>query len=180
MIIIKKIGISFKGPSIILLYSKDGATRRREMPLRDLKVDSDCHTIVNRLKLRHNKYLESVSDIRLEKLVMLGKENLKGNGLDIALENVASYLKVDPDENLNKLTDSELKRKKEIMDLTFERNSIGKDHPDFVYDKQIEFKPNKDSGGWDDESDDDVTPKNDNVDSPELSAAEVPDEDDFW
>merc|ERR1719495_2300043 len=132
------------------------------------------------MKFRHNKYLESVSSIRLEKLVMLARENLKGVGIEMGLRNVDSMLKIDPEENMNQLTDTELKRRKEIMDLTFERNSIGKDHPDFVYDKQVEFKPNKDSGGWDDESDDDVTPKNDNVDSPELSAAEAPDEDDFW
>jgi len=180
MIVVKKIGISFNGPSIVLLYEQNGNMRKRDMPLRDLKVDSDCRTIVNRIKLRHNKYLESVSDIRLEKLVMLAIEHLKGVGLELGLKNVESLLKVDPEENMNKLTDIELKRRKEIMDLTFEKNSIGKGHPDFVYDKQIEFKPSKDAGGWDDESDEDQTPRNSKAVSPDLSAAEVHEEDDFW
>jgi len=180
MIIVKKIGISFNGPSVVLLYSQDGSTRKREMPLRDLKADSDCQTIVNRMKLRHKKYLESVSDIRLEKFVMLAREHLKGVGLEMGLKNVESFLKVDPEENMNMLTDTELKRRKEIMDLTFEKNSIGKGHPDFVYDKQVEFKPSNNAGGWDDESDEDETPRNAKVESSGLSGAEVADEDDFW
>ena len=137
----KKIGVSFSGPSIILVYTQDGKTRKREMPLRDLKVDSDCRNIVNRMKLRHNKYLESVSSIRLEKLVMLARENLKGVGIEMGLRNVDSMLKIDPEENMNQLNDTELKRRKELMDLTFEKNSIGKDHPDFVYDKEVQNGP---------------------------------------
>eukprot|EP00092_Neocalanus_flemingeri_P039387 GFUD01042884.1.p1 GENE.GFUD01042884.1~~GFUD01042884.1.p1 ORF type:complete len:181 (+),score=61.28 GFUD01042884.1:507-1049(+) len=180
MIVVKKIGISFNGPSIIIMYSNNEVTRKREMPLRDMKADSDCRTIVNRLKKRHTKYLESVSDIRLEKLVMIVKEHLKGVGLETGLKNVESILKVDPEENMNKLTDIELKRRKEIMDLTFEKNSVGKGHPDFVYDKEVEFKPSKDAEGWDDESDEDETTKNNKQESPILSAAEAADEDDFW
>lgn len=181
MIVVKKIGISFTGPSIVLMYSQNGNTRKREMPLRDLKADSDCRNIVNRMKLRHSKHLESVSDIRLEKLVMLAKEHLKGVGLEMGLKNVESFLKVDPEENMNKLTDTELKRRKELMDLTFEKNSIGKGHPDFVYDKEVEFKPNKEAVGWDDESEEDETPRNEMQESPVLSVAEeIVEEDDFW
>lgn len=180
MIVVKKIGVSFSGPSLVLLYSENGNTRKRDMPLRDLKADSDCRNIVNRIKLRHSKYLESISDIRLEKLVMLAKEHLKGEGLENGLQNVESLLKVDPEENMNKLTDTELKRRKELMDLTFEKNSIKKEHPDFVYDKEVEFKPSKNAADWDDESDEDETPKNKNDDSPALSVADEAEEDDFW
>jgi len=183
MVAVKKIGVSFSGPSIILVYTQDGKTRKREMPLRDLKVDSDCRNVVNRMKLRHNKYLESVSSIRLEKLVMLARENLKGVGIEMGLRNVDSMLKIDPEENMNQLNDTELKRRKELMDLTFEKNSIGKDHPDFVYDKEVEFKPTKSAIGWDDDDDDvsDPDDKNDsNKDSPVLSVAEAAEEDDFW
>jgi len=185
MISVKKIGISFNGPSIVLLYSQNGNTRKREMPLRDLKADSDCRNIVNKIKLRHSEHLESVSDIRLEKLVMLARENLKGVGLEKGLKNVETFLKVDPEENMNKLTDTELNRRKELMDLTFEKNSIGKGHPEFVYDKEVEFKPSKKAGDWDDESDEDKTdenetPRNKKQESPELSVADAAVEDDFW
>lgn len=181
MIVVKKIGISFAGPSIVLMYSQNGNTRKREMPLRDLKADSDCRNIVNRMKLRHSKHLEYVSDIRLEKLVMLAREHLKGVGLKMGLQNVESFLKVDPEENMNKLTDTELNRRKELMDLTFEKNSIGKGHPDFVYDKEVEFNPNKEAVGWDDESEEDETPRKEKQESPVLSVAEeVAEEDDFW
>lgn len=180
MIVVKKIGVSFNGPSLILLYSESGNTRRREMPLRDLKADSDCRNIVKRIKLRHSKYLESVSDIRLEKIVMLAREHLKGVGLEKGLKYVEGALKVDPEENMNKLTDTELKRRKELMDLTFEKNSIGKGHPDFVYDKEVEFKPGTAAADWDDESDEEETPKNKDEDSQALSVANEAEEDDFW
>ena len=99
------------------------------MPLRDLGKDSDCNAIVKRLKLRHSKYLEDISDIKLEKLVLLAREHLRGNTLHAGLENVTKALRVDPDQDLNKLNDNDLKRQKQIMDLTFEKNSIGKEHP---------------------------------------------------
>lgn len=181
MIVVKKIGISFSGPSLILMYSQDGKMRKREMPLRDLKSNSDCRTVANRLKLRHLKHLESISDIRIEKLVLLARENLKGNGLKTGLKNVESLLKVDPEENMNKLTDTELKRRKELMDLSFEKNSIGKDHPDFVYDKEVDFNPSKTAYDWDDDDSEEDEPPNPKPDSPVLSAAEtVAEEDDFW
>jgi len=180
MIVVKKIGVAFSGPSLVLLYSENGSTRKREMPLRDLKADSDCRNIVNRIKLRHSKHLESVSDIRLEKLVLLAREHLKGVGLENGLKNVESILKVDPEENMNKLTDTELKRRKELMDLTFEKNSIGKGHPDFVYDKKVEFRPSNDAVDWDDESEEDETPRNINQESPALSVADEAEEEDFW
>jgi len=182
-IIVKKIGVSFSGPSIILLYTCNGVTRKRVMPLRDATRDSDCNALVKRLKLRHNKYLESVSDIKLEKLVMLVRENLRGNDLTVGLENAAKALTVDPEQDLNKLNDNDLKRQKQIMDLTFEKNSIGKDHPDYVYDKQVDFKPTGSNPGWDSDSEineDDNDDDNEILDQIEAAPADTNDSDDFW
>ena len=181
-IIVKKIGVSFSGPSIILLYTCNGVTRERVMPLRDATRDSDCNALVKRLKLRHNKYLESVSDIKLEKLVMLVRENLRGNDLTVGLENAAKALTVDPEQDLNKLNDNDLKRQKQIMDLTFEKNSIGKDHPDYVYDKQVDFQPTGSNPGWDSDSEnnDDNDDDNEILDQIEAAPADTNDSDDFW
>ena len=60
------------------------------------------------------------------------------------------------------------------MDITFEKNSIRQDHPDFVYDKQVEFKPGSKKAEWDDSSDDDFQEK---IEAPVDTAA---DSDDFW
>jgi len=174
-ILVKKIGVSFKGPNLILVYSSNGVTRKRDMPIRDLTVNSDCTAVANTLKRRHSKYLDSVSDIMIEKLVILAKENLCGATLKEGLSSVEAYLKIDPNEDLNKLTDKELKKKKQIMDLTFDKNSVGKDHPDFIYDKRVEFNPNGDKGDWDSENDDEPT-----IEAPVFSPNEAGDSDDFW
>ena len=171
---VKKLGVSFSGPSIVLVYSSEGVTRKREMPLRDLTLDSDCSAAAKRLKHRHSKYLETISDIKLEKLILLAREHIRGHSLQEGLKNVSKVLTVDPDEDLNKLSDKELKRQKQMMDISFDKNSVGKDHPDYVYDKQIDFRPGDKKAEWD--SDDD----NDDDDKIEAPAAETADSDDFW
>ena len=60
---------------------------------------------MKRLKLRHSKYLESVSDIKLEKLVLLVRENIRGNYLQDVLMNMTKELQIDPDQDLKKLGD---------------------------------------------------------------------------
>ena len=175
---VTKIGVNFSGPSLVLLYEFGGVTRKRDMPLRDLNRDSDCSAIVKRLKLRHSKYLESVSDIKLEKLILLARENKRGNTLQDGLENVKKELQIDPDQDLNKLGDKDLKRQKQIMDLTFDKNSIGKDHPDFIYDKQVQFQPASGvKADWDDDSSEEERSETDLIEAPKETNDSA---DDFW
>lgn len=172
---VNKIGVSFQGPNLVLVYTSNGVTRKRNMPIRDLTANSDCSTVANTIKRRHSKYLDSVSDVMIEKCVMLAKENIRGATLKEGLSRVEAYLKIDPEQDLNKLTDSELKKKKLIMDLTFDKNSVGKDHPDFIYDKRVEFNPNGDKGDWDSENE-----QEDKIEAPVISSNEAGDSDDFW
>ena len=44
---------------------------------------------------------------------------------------------VDGEEDLNKLDDEELRKKKLAMEETFDRNKILPGHPDYVYDKEV-------------------------------------------
>ena len=113
---------------------------------------------------------------------MLVRENLRGNDLSVGLENAAKALTVDPEQDLNKLNDNDLKRQKQIMDLTFEKNSIGKDHPDYVYDKQVDFQPTGSNPGWDSDSEnnDDDDDDNEILDQIEAAPADTNDSDDFW
>lgn len=148
-IILKKIGVVYTPPSIVLLYSDNGTYKKRNMPLRDLNDSCDCHQLANRLKTRHKKQLENINIIRLEKLIRLAQENLKGNSKAQALKLVKDEFSVNPGEDLNKLSDKELQRRKDIMDLNFEKNSIPKGHPDYVYDKEVEYEGHKVSNEWD-------------------------------
>jgi hypothetical protein len=52
--------------------------------------------------------------------------------------------------DLNRVTDTELKRHKQLMEISFQRNVVDKNSPDFIYDKQIGFTPTALSV-WDEE-----------------------------
>ena len=56
------------------------------------------------------------------------------------------------DEDLNKLNDSELKKKKAEMDIGFEKNNIKKGDANFQYDIRKEFDHEQYAAEWDDES----------------------------
>ena len=91
--------------------------------------------------------------------------------------NVTKELQIDPDQDLNKLGDKDLKRQKQIMDLTFDKNSIGKDHPDFIYDKQVQFQP---SSGIKTDWDDDSSEERSGANFIEAPKDTVDSADDFW
>ena len=56
------------------------------------------------------------------------------------------------DEDLNKLSDSELKKKKAEMDIGFEKNNIKKGDANFKYDIRKEFDHEQYAAEWDEES----------------------------
>ena len=56
------------------------------------------------------------------------------------------------DEDLNKLNDSQLKKKKAEMDVEFEKNNIKKGDANFQYDVRKEFDNEQYAAEWDDES----------------------------
>jgi len=189
---VKKIGVNLKpSPTLLLLYSDGGKARRREMPLRDLSKDSDCRAVAARLRLRHGRHLEKVPEVRVERLIMLAKEQLKGASLTEAIDKVDQAMAVDPNENLNALPDSELQRRKDLMQLKFEMNSVGKEHPDYVYDRVTDFDGQKQpAAGWDSDTEEEKTPRPESLnetkgkqsvdeDGEDISVPED-EEEDFW
>lgn len=99
---------------------------------------------------RHKNYLEGVSQTQLEKLHIILRDHMQGFGLEHSL---ASF-SLDPDEDLNKLDDDRLARKKSQMDEVFERNRRHQEDADFVYDLEMDFKLTQEKCSWDDDSDD--------------------------
>ena len=57
------------------------------------------------------------------------------------------------EEDLNKLDDYELDKRKAAMDEDFEKNRLRPGDADYVYDKEVEFNGGKIESGWDDEDD---------------------------
>ena len=133
-----RMGVKFNPPTVILLYSQNGrGTRKRSMPLRDFSKTSDCYQHAERLKKRHEIYLKEVATVRIEKFVRLLQETMKGKTISEALDAVKMEFSINFDEDMNKLSDRDLQRRKELMDINFQKNQIKHGDPGFVYDKQV-------------------------------------------
>ncbi|XP_068174536.1 centrosomal protein of 19 kDa [Antennarius striatus] len=150
----KRCGVQFNPPSIVLIYEhrESKTVRKRIIPVRNFSKYSDHRIAAEALKNhpRHRDYLEGVSHSQLEKLHVILRDHLQG----FSLEHSLASFDIDPNEDLNKLDDEELARKKGQMDELFERNRKHKDDPSFVYDLEMDFTKNtKDKCSWDDESD---------------------------
>uniref|UniRef100_A0A8C5PDA1 Centrosomal protein of 19 kDa n=1 Tax=Leptobrachium leishanense TaxID=445787 RepID=A0A8C5PDA1_9ANUR len=139
-----KCGLRFKPPAIILLYEDvtAGKYRQRSMPIRSFSKFSDCSRAAEQLKNnpRHKRHLENVSQSQLERLYKLLKGHLNGNSLEESLEEIRRSETIDPEEDLNKLDDKELEKRKSLMDELFEKNRKKKDDPDFEYNVEVDFQ----------------------------------------
>uniref|UniRef100_A0A3Q1G5M5 Centrosomal protein of 19 kDa n=1 Tax=Acanthochromis polyacanthus TaxID=80966 RepID=A0A3Q1G5M5_9TELE len=151
----KRCGVQFKPPSIVVIYEdmETKKVRKRIIPVRNFSQYSDYSVAAERLKNhpRHRDYLETVSQKQLEKLHIILRDHMQG----FTLEHSLTSFRLDPEENLNKLDDEKLARKKGQMDELFEKNRRHKDDPDFVYDLEVDFTKNTpEKCSWDEESDD--------------------------
>ncbi|KAM9225440.1 centrosomal protein of 19 kDa isoform 1-T1 [Dugong dugon] len=120
------------------------------------RCHEDCSRAAEQLKNnpRHKSYLEQVSLRQLEKLFIFLRGYLQGQSLAETMEQIQRERTIDPEEDLNKLDDKELAKRKSIMDELFEKNQKKKDDPNFVYDIEVEFPQDEQlqSCGWDTES----------------------------
>uniref|UniRef100_A0A8C5KRF6 Centrosomal protein of 19 kDa n=1 Tax=Jaculus jaculus TaxID=51337 RepID=A0A8C5KRF6_JACJA len=139
----KKCGVRFQPPAMILIYENEtkGKSRQRIMPVRNFSKFSDCTRANNP---RNKFYLEQVSLKQLEKF------------LAETMKQIRRKTTIDPEEDLNKLEDKELAKRKSIMDQLFEKNQKKRDDPNFIYNIEVEFPQNEQlqSCGWDTESSD--------------------------
>lgn len=149
----KKCGVNFKPPSVVVIYveSASGKTRKRIIPVRNFSQFSDCSKAAEQMKHnpRHRDYLECVSLGQLVKLHSILRDHLGGVSLeqslvalgrdDTAEEDEEKFVTHLSEEDLNKLSDEELARRKADMDIVFEQNRKQKGDPDFVYDLEVEF-----------------------------------------
>ncbi len=71
----------------ILLYKvkSSGKFRKRSMPIRDLGKSSDCYLLAEKLKKRHEKYLNEIVAVRIEKLLRILQVTMTGESLKGAL-----------------------------------------------------------------------------------------------
>ncbi|KAM8888972.1 centrosomal protein of 19 kDa isoform 2-T2 [Synchiropus picturatus] len=152
----KRCGVQFDPPSIVVIYeiTETKKLRKRTIPVRNFSKYSESSMAAEKLKThpRHGEYLEGVSQSQLERLHVILRDHLRG----LTLEETLASFRLDPVEDLNKLDDDKLARKKGQMDELFEKNRKHRDDPNFVYDLRVDFEDNaQDKCSWDEDSDDD-------------------------
>ncbi len=159
-ITLKKCGVKFEPPAIILMYvNSSGKTHRRTMPLRNFNKRSGVPRVAEELKnnSRHKKYLAKLPLPQLEKMIAIIRDHLNGITLENSLKMNKKLTDLDPTEDLNKVDEETLKRKKAMMDEAFNKNRKVLGDDDFVYDVEVDFEG---AGGgiescdWDSGSDD--------------------------
>lgn len=155
---LKKCGVRFDPPSIMITYVTDtGKLHRRTMPIRNFKKTSGISRTAEDLRQSHKKYLESMPTRQLEKLLTLIQDHMKGISLNDSLKKNKELEEIDPEEDLNKVDDSTLARKKAVMDESFEKNRKKPGDPGFQYDVEVDFENDGpiETIDWDDDSDPD-------------------------
>ena len=122
----KKMGVVFASSSLVILYSDPNQRF-------DLLPQSDCRLQAARVKTRgHSKCLASIPEIKIEKLIRIVHEVQGGREIEQNLKKIESEFAVYTEEglSLNRVSDRDLARQKQLMELTFEKNKVGIDHPD--------------------------------------------------
>ncbi|XP_033095241.1 centrosomal protein of 19 kDa-like [Anneissia japonica] len=156
----KKCGVKLDPPMLVLTYENASKKLRvRSMPLRNFTKNSNIPRFATELKNnpRHKQYLEHVSKFQIEKLLKIVQEVLRGSSLNESLDITKKEYEIDPNEDLNKLDDEDLQRKKTAMNNSYEMNRRKPGDPDYQYDIEVEFPAMKNEGietsAWDSGSD---------------------------
>ncbi|KAH7961215.1 centrosomal protein of 19 kDa [Rhipicephalus sanguineus] len=152
-ITIKSVGVRLKSPAVVVVYETgSGTLHKRTMPVRGLFENSDVKSVAEALRDRHSAVLSAAPLIQVEKMLRILQENMKGAGsLEECLAKVNEEFTVNPDEDLNKLDDETLRRKKDLMSLSFEKSRKKPGDPDFQYDVEEDFDivAAIETSGWD-------------------------------
>ena len=104
---------------------------------RELSRNSDCYSLAQKIKRRHDKVLGNIAAVQIEKVLRLVQITMLGKSLDEAKKDVEKEFSINFEEDMNRLSDKDLKRRKELMDLQFEKNRVQVGDPNFIYDKQV-------------------------------------------
>jgi centrosomal protein CEP19 len=124
---------------------------KKEEKSSEIEEDFDFGEVESSMKEEKEKEKDKDKKKEIEKKKEVKKKKEKN---DPELEEEEEEYGFDEfeDEDLNKLNDSELKKKKAEMDVEFEKNNIKKDDANFKYDIRKEFDHEQYAAEWDDES----------------------------
>jgi centrosomal protein CEP19 len=88
-----KLGVKFDPPSIVLYYRDKSKLRSRQIPCRDVDILTDVTLYVDKFKVnpKNKTYFEKVSNKRIEKVVFILQDNMKGYTLKESLQRAKKY-----------------------------------------------------------------------------------------
>ena len=125
------------------------------MPLRNFSKNTSIDRTIEDLKsnTRHFKYIKLFAPVQLHRLLTIIKDKISGLSLEASVARNNAMDTINPEENLNKVDDETLKRKKLTMDNSFEKHRKLPGDPDFEYNVEVEFEEAEEgeveTAGWD-------------------------------
>jgi hypothetical protein len=145
-----KIGIKFDPPSILLVYRDKGKLRSRQIPAKNVDILTDVTLYVEKFKedAKYKKYFEKIPHKRLEKIVFILQDNMKGYTLKESLIRAKKFddkaINDDTDITESNFDKSDYKNKEKNDDDDDKKNENDYDDDDF-HDTEDEDDKNEPS-----------------------------------
>jgi len=147
-----KLGFKLKPVQLVLLYKcEQRGLRKRLMPIRRLTLTTDPRAKAEEMRARHQLYLDKVPIHITTKLVAILQETLLKIPLSEAVDRIQNKFAIDTLTDLNLVSETELQIQKDLMQLSFQANSISKHHPEFIYNKEVNFDKQTIDSAWDED-----------------------------
>ena len=88
-----KLGVKFDPPAVLLYYRDKSKLRSRLVPCRDVDILTDVTLYVEKFKanIKNKSYFEKVSNKRIEKIIFILQDNMKGYTLKESLLRAKKY-----------------------------------------------------------------------------------------
>ena len=132
---------------------KENPPKKEEKKDDEIEEDFDLEDLTDEIDKKEEKSKGKPIEKQKEQEVKKEKEKKKEDDeLEEEEDEYGGFDDVDEDEDLNKLNDSALDRKKKEMDIVYEKNNIKVGDEDFKYDVRKEFDHEKYAAEWDDDS----------------------------
>ena len=126
---------------------KEILPKKEEKKEDEIEEDFDLEDLTDELDKKEEKPKEKQKEIEVKK-----EKKKEDDELEEEEDEYGGFDDLDEDEDLNKLNDSALDRKKKEMDIVYEKNNIKVGDEDFQYDVRKEFDHEKYAAEWDDDS----------------------------
>lgn len=150
----KRFGICYDPPQIILEYLKPSKNKLYHHKIKMGKYSgTKTHEIIDELYNKHGSYLNNTKINKVKVIQLVEKLKDKFAKKEDAKVSDDEQIDIDPNENLNKLSDIELHKKKKEMDKIYDKNFIKKDDKNFQYDIRKDFKADENGEIWDEDED---------------------------